>query len=167
MAATRTNARAGGALRWWGVALIAVTGVIHLILAPEHGDYAPYLGLLFVANGLGAALAVVGIARQARWGWVIGVLVAGGAAIAYVWSRSVGLPSLPEDDSEWLDPLGLVALLSEGSSPTWSRTSNRLRMRMWRARSPPVRPTSLPGRAWRRALPGTRCSRPMGSRTVG
>src|SRR5262249_23326633 len=114
MAATRTDARAGGALRWWGMALIAVTGVIHLILAPEYGDYAPYLGLLFVANGLGAALALVGIVRHARWGWVIGVLVAGGAAIAYVWSRSVGLPSLPEDDSEWLDPLGLVALMSEG-----------------------------------------------------
>jgi hypothetical protein len=39
-------------------------------------------------------------------------LVAGGAFVGYVISRTVGLPGLPVEE-EWLEPLGLLSLLVE------------------------------------------------------
>ena len=104
-------------LRVWttsGVALIAAVGLIHLILAPEYFEFATYLGLLFVANFLGAVLCALGIFRGAGWAWALGTLVAGGAFIMYVVSRVHGLPGLPESEREWLDPLGILSLILEG-----------------------------------------------------
>ena len=105
--------RGPAATKWTGMALIAVVGIIHLIEMPEHFEEAAYLGLLFLANGAGAAAAAAGIARDARWGWLLGVAVASGAFMAYVWSRAVGLPGLDADEAEWLEPLGLTSLVAE------------------------------------------------------
>jgi len=54
----------------------------------------PNKGLLFLANGIGA-------------------LVAGGAFLAYVLSRTVGLPGLPVEPDAWLEPLGGASLVAE------------------------------------------------------
>ena len=96
------------------IALILVTGAIHFIDAPGSFGDATYKGLLFVANGIAAIVAAVGIYRGERiWGWGLGVLVAGGALIGYVVSRTVGLPGLAPD--VWLEPLGILSLLVEVS----------------------------------------------------
>ena len=97
-----------------GVALILVTGAIHLIDAPGSFGDATYKGLLFVANGIAAIIAAVGIYRGERtWGWGLGLLVAGGALVSYVISRTVGLPGLAPDI--WLEPLGLLSLMVEAA----------------------------------------------------
>lgn len=99
---------------WIGIVLILATGIIHLIDAPSSFDDATYKGLLFVANGLGAAIAAVGIYHGARsWGWGLGLLVAGGTFIGYIISRTVGLPGLKPD--EWLEPLGITSLIVEAA----------------------------------------------------
>jgi hypothetical protein len=72
-----------------------------------------YTGLLYLASFLGALAAAVGIYRGKRWGWVLGLLVAGGAFAGYVISRTVGLPGLPVE-TEWLEPLGVLSLVVEG-----------------------------------------------------
>src|SRR5215210_6436246 len=54
----------------------------------------PNKGLLFLANGIGA-------------------LVAGGAFLEYVLSRTVGLPGLPVEPDAWLEPLGGASLVAE------------------------------------------------------
>ena len=95
-----------------GISLIVVVGLIHLIDAPGDLQEAPYQGLLFVANFFGAITAAIGIYRGRRWGWILGALVAGGALVGYVISRTVGLPGLPVEE-EWLEPLGLLSLLVE------------------------------------------------------
>jgi hypothetical protein len=95
------------------ISLILVVGLIHLIDAPEDLQEAPYQGLLFLANFFGALTAAIGIDRGQRWGWLLGVLVAGGAFVGYVVSRTVGLPGLPVEE-EWLEPLGLLSLVVEG-----------------------------------------------------
>src|SRR5215216_1114687 len=100
-------------LVWAGVLLIAALGLIHLVEAPDELEEATYLGLLFLANFGGAVVAAIGIYRNHRWGWLLGVMLAGGAFVGYVLSRTVGLPGL-EVEEEWLEPLGLVALLVEG-----------------------------------------------------
>ena len=97
-----------------GVALILVTGAIHWIDAPSSFGDATYKGLLFVANGIAAIIAAFGIHRGERtWGWGLGVLVAGGALVSYVISRTVGLPGLPPD--VWLEPLGILSLMVEAA----------------------------------------------------
>jgi hypothetical protein len=97
-----------------GVALILVTGAIHFIDAPSSFGDATYKGLLFLANGIAAIVAALGIYRGERlWGWGLGVLVAGGALVSYVISRTVGLPGLAPDI--WLEPLGILSLMVEAA----------------------------------------------------
>lgn len=97
-----------------GIALILVTGAIHFIDAPGSFGDATYKGLLFLANGISAIVAAFGIYRgERRWGWGLGVLVAGGALVGYVASRTVGLPGLAPDI--WLEPLGVLSLTVEAA----------------------------------------------------
>ena len=104
---TKSTATQGAA-----IALILVTGAIHFIDAPGSFGDATYKGLLFVANGIAAIVAAFGIYRGERlWGWGLGLLVAGGALVGYVISRTVGLPGLAPD--VWLEPLGILSLIVE------------------------------------------------------
>jgi hypothetical protein len=97
-----------------GIALILVTGAIHFIDAPGSFGDATYKGLLFVANGIAAVVAAFGIYRgERRWGWGLGVVVAGGALVGYIISRTVGLPGLAPDI--WLEPLGVLSLMVEAA----------------------------------------------------
>jgi uncharacterized membrane protein YfcA len=100
-----------GKLAWTGISSITIVGLIHLIEAPEELEETTYLGPLFLANLVGALLAAIGIYRNYRWGWSLGALVAGGAFLGYVLSRTIGLPGMPVE--EWLEPLGVLSLLVE------------------------------------------------------
>ena len=95
-----------------GISLIVIVGLIHLINSPGDLEEGSYTGLLYLANFCGALTAAIGIYRGRSWGWSFGALVAGGAFVAYVISRTVGLPGLPVEE-EWLEPLGLLSLLVE------------------------------------------------------
>jgi hypothetical protein len=102
----------------WMVAMVAIvaTGVIHLVTARDSFGEATYKGLLFVANGVGALVAAVGVYRdRSDWGWLLGALVAGGAFVGYVLSRTVGLPGLPAEPDAWLEPLGVASLIAEAA----------------------------------------------------
>jgi hypothetical protein len=105
-----------------GITLILVTGAIHLIDAPSSFSDATYKGVLFVGNGIAAMVAATGIYRGARtWGWGLGTLVAAGALVGYVISRTVGLPGLAPD--VWLEPLGILSLIVEAAFLTlWVRS---------------------------------------------
>lgn len=100
-------------IMWAGIVLIIITGIIHFIDAPDAFGEATYKGVLFTLNGIGAVVAAYGIFRGASWGWLLGLLVAGGAIVGYVISRTAGLPGLPVE-SEWLEPLGVFSLIVEG-----------------------------------------------------
>jgi hypothetical protein len=100
-------------LVWAGIVLISLTGIIHLVEAPEYfGEYGAFWGLSFVANFLGAVAAAYGIYRGQSWGWTLGILVAGGAFVAYLLSRTVGLPGLAS--SEFFETIGIASLVVEG-----------------------------------------------------
>lgn len=97
-----------------GVVAIVFTGLVHLATARDAFGEATYKGLLFIANGLAALVAAVGVYRdRADWGWLLGALVAGGAVLGYVLSRTVGLPGLPAEPDAWLEPLGVASLVAE------------------------------------------------------
>ncbi len=134
MAAAREQSAdgfAGRVLSWSGAYLIAFVGLTHLLASQEHFGYASYLGLLFVANFLGAALAAVFIARDGeKWAWLLGDLIAVGSLAGLILSLTVGLPGYPEGVGRWFNfpawisvllalaylPLSLLALTNRGGS---------------------------------------------------
>jgi hypothetical protein len=111
MSTWTTEGTSRGKLALVGTALIAAVGLIHLLEAPEELEEVTYLGLLFLANFGGAGVAAIGIYRGHKWGWGLGVMVAGGAFVGYVISRTIGLPGMPAE--EWLEPVGVLSLLVE------------------------------------------------------
>jgi hypothetical protein len=101
-------------VKWLAIAAILATGLIHAVEARDAFSEATYKGLLFVSNGVGALAAAIGIYRDQRaLGWLLGLLVAGGAILGYVASRTIGLPELPAEPDAWLEPMGVASLLSE------------------------------------------------------
>ena len=100
-------------LKTIAVVAIVATGLIHLTTTRDSFGEATYKGLLFVANSVGALVAAVGVYRDRNWGWLLGALVAGGAFLGYVISRTVGLPGLPAEPDAWFEPLGVASLVAE------------------------------------------------------
>lgn len=103
--------RVPASFKWTGITLMAIVGLIHLVEAPEYYSEAAYLGILFLVNALGAAVSMWGIYRQQAWGWVLGVVVAGGAVIAYFISRTVGLPGF--SGAPWFESMDVLSLIVE------------------------------------------------------
>jgi hypothetical protein len=96
-----------------GITLIVLTGLIHAIEAPDHLQEMQYVGILFIANAVGAAVAAVGIWRGSRAAWGLGVLVAAGAFVSFILSRTTGLPG-GYKEAEW-EPLGIASLVIEAA----------------------------------------------------
>ncbi|MDQ6888169.1 MAG: hypothetical protein M3068_12910 [Gemmatimonadota bacterium] len=101
------------AVKWLAIAAIVATGLIHVLEARDSFSEATYKGALFVANGIGAAVAAYGIQRGRDWGWLLGVVIAAGALLGYVASRTIGLPGLPAEPDAWLEPIGVASLACE------------------------------------------------------
>jgi len=90
---------------------LALTGVIHLVLAPEYMAEAAYIGVLFIAGGLSSlALAAWLWARENPAAWLGAVAVSAGMAGGFILSRTIGLPGFHE--SEW-EVSGIVTVLLE------------------------------------------------------
>lgn len=95
-----------------GIAFMIIVGLLHLVEAPDNYSEAAYKGILFALNGVAAMIAAYGIYHHQAWGWWLGLLVAGGALIMYIISRTIGLPVIGIDDA-WFEPIGLLSLLVE------------------------------------------------------
>lgn len=101
-------------MKWLAIVVILGAGLIHVMEARDAFGEATYKGLLFLGNGVGALVAAIGIYRNQRaLGWLLGLLIAGGAILAYVASRTIGLPGLPAEPDAWLEPMGVASLLCE------------------------------------------------------
>jgi len=97
---------------WMGMVAIIIIGLIHLAQASAEMAETRYLGLMFIANGIAAVVVAAGIYRGAAlWGWGLGALIAAGAFVGYVISRTVGLPGMEVE--QWLQPLGILSLVVE------------------------------------------------------
>jgi hypothetical protein len=101
-------------LKLLAILFIVADGLIHLIDAPQHYTAAPVIGVLFVADFLGSLVSAFGIYRDALWGWLLGVLIAGGAFVAYSYiaTRSIGLPGFEQAIGK-SGPLGVISLVLE------------------------------------------------------
>ena len=100
------------------VAVIGLAGValIHLLDAPGTFAAAPYKGWLYVALIAGClATATALVKRSDPRAWLATILLPLGAFVAFVVSRTVGLPNGADDIGNWWEPLGLASLFVEGA----------------------------------------------------
>lgn len=85
-----------GWIRWLGIALLLLVAYIHLALFLRMISFNHVLGALFLINAVGALIAAVGVLRNMRWvGWALGIVMAGGAALAKIAMNTIpGVASL-------------------------------------------------------------------------
>ncbi|MDH2445205.1 multicopper oxidase domain-containing protein [Amnibacterium sp. CER49] len=105
-----------GVWRYPAIAACLVAAIAHLPVTPSHLREAAYLGVLFVLLEL--ACVALALLLQLRSDRLVALLVAGlGAAaiIAYVVSRSIGLPLVRDDIGNWADPLGVLSVAAEAA----------------------------------------------------
>ena len=104
-------------LKWPAAACLVATAAIHATLVPQHLREAPYAGVLFLClSSAAAVLAVVLVTTNDDRAWLATGALSAGAVLAYLLSRSVGLPSLGDDIGDWLNPLGVTAVLAEAAA---------------------------------------------------
>jgi hypothetical protein len=97
--------------RCFAAMLLAATAGIHIALVPDHLREAPYAGVLFIALSASAlVLAILLVFRGDLVVWTMSAALVLSALLAYIASRSIGLPSLEDDVGDWLNPLGIAAL---------------------------------------------------------
>ena len=95
-----------------GSGLLAATGALHLILAPEYLSEKAYIGVLFILGGISALVVAARLWRRDEpIAWLTGALIAGGMGLGFVLSRTTGLPGFHEHDWE---ASGILSLLLEG-----------------------------------------------------
>jgi hypothetical protein len=95
------------------VGLLAIALIHFLDLFGTLKSHA-YIGVLYMVLIAACIVAADGLlGRQPRRAWMLAGAVAAAAFLAYVASRSVGLPGAPENIGNWTEPLGLAALFVE------------------------------------------------------
>lgn len=101
-------------LRWPAIAMLLAAAVAHVPVIGPHLEEAPYIGALFIALTLVCTLLAVALAvRDSRTSWDLSILVTGLAVLAYVLSRTVGLPQIGDDIGNWGEPSGIVSIITE------------------------------------------------------
>jgi hypothetical protein len=99
----------------WGASLLlVVAAATHIPLIQEHLEEAPYVGWLFIVlSGVCLTLAVVILFVDHAGVWALSGLTCLAAVVAFLASRTFGLPQIGDDVGNWTDPLGFPALTSE------------------------------------------------------
>jgi hypothetical protein len=109
-------------------ATLLAAGAVHIPITGEHLEEAPYIGVLFIALTIACGIcAILLVLHDNPLVWMVTGGVAALAVIGYVLSRTVGLPQIGDDVGNWSDPLGTVALLTEGMTVVLAALALRLR----------------------------------------
>ena len=104
----------GSAFRLPAAACAVVAAVAHVPVTGEHLAEAPYIGVLFIGLEVTLlAVAVVLVVADTPLAWTVAGVVPALAVVAYVVSRSVGLPQIGDDVGNWTEPLGVVSVVFE------------------------------------------------------
>ena len=100
------------------LAVVGLAGValIHVLDAHDTFQSAAYKGWLYVALIAGCLAAAWVLVRCSdSRAWLATLLLPLGAFVAFVYSRTVGLPAGADDIGNWWEPLGLASLFVEGA----------------------------------------------------
>jgi hypothetical protein len=101
-------------VQWVASLLLLVAAGTHIPLIHEHLEEAPYVGWLFILLSvacIGLAVAVLFVDDASVW--VLSGVICLAAVVAFLASRTVGLPQIGDDVGNWTEPLGIPAVASE------------------------------------------------------
>src|SRR5215204_1954631 len=114
-ASAQRPVHAGGRTVWLMLGIACLAGLIwiHAYLVPMHLEEQPYIGWLFVVASVILTLVTLGLLwpMSRWWSWWVGAAICLGMAVAYVASRTVGLPRGYHES--WRDGWGTVCLVLE------------------------------------------------------
>ncbi|WP_151083644.1 hypothetical protein [Nocardioides cynanchi] len=100
--------------QWCASFLLLIAAGTHIPLISDHLEEAPYVGWLFIALSVVCIALAVAILFVDHVGvWVISAAVCLAAVVAFLASRTIGLPQIRDDVGNWTDPLGIPAVASE------------------------------------------------------
>ncbi len=98
-----------------GIVGLAALALIHLLDAVSKYGETRYVFYLYIALMVGTlAAAAVLLRLDSRSAWSLAVVATGATLIAYVLSRTTGLPQASQDIGNWSDSLGLASVFVEG-----------------------------------------------------
>lgn len=117
--ASSTGAFAGRGFRsgwrWPAMLMLLITAVAHIPVVAPYLQEAPYIGVLFIVLIVAAFFLVAALMiRDSAAVWALTAITTGLAFLAYVISRSIGLPEIGDDIGQWVSPLGIASIASEG-----------------------------------------------------
>jgi hypothetical protein len=116
--------------RWALAGAAAVAAVAHVPVIAPHLDEAPYMGALFILlTAACLALAAAVLVRDSAAVYAMAALTCGLAIIGYIATRLVPFPMLADDVGNWLEPLGVLSILSEAVVVTAAATALVKRVR--------------------------------------
>ena len=99
-----------------GAAVLAlvVTSATHAPLIREHLAEAPYVGWLFATlSAVSVLLAVALLVADTRVVWAATGVLGAASVLAFLLSRTTGLPQIGDDVGNWSEPLGYPAIAAE------------------------------------------------------
>jgi hypothetical protein len=100
--------------RWLAAAALVGVAAVHVADLPNQLHGAGYIAAGYVALiAASIVLAVRLLTRPTEWEWNAALALGVAAVMAYVASRTVGLPLDGGDIGNWAEPLGIAALLTE------------------------------------------------------
>ncbi|GGB42024.1 hypothetical protein GCM10011492_36220 [Flexivirga endophytica] len=96
------------------VVAAVIAAIAHVPVIRPHLDEAPYMGVLFVVLTVACVtLAVTVVAHDGSRVYGLAILTCGLAVVGYAATRLVAFPMLSDDVGNWLEPLGIVSVVSE------------------------------------------------------
>jgi hypothetical protein len=97
-----------------GAIALAAVAIIHVLDLPDTLQETPLIGYsYFLLIGAAMSSAVALLTVRAPHVWALADLIAASAILAYVLSRTTGLPTDPFDIGNWDCSLGTAALSTE------------------------------------------------------
>jgi hypothetical protein len=100
--------------RWIVAPAALVAASAHIPVIAPHLHQAPYMGALFIVLAASClAIAAAALLRDSAVVYGLAVLTCGLAVVGYGATRLVPFPMLADDVGNWLEPLGVMSVLSE------------------------------------------------------
>ena len=100
--------------QWCASFLLVVAAAAHIPLIQDHLKEAPYVGWGFILLSVTClVLAVAMLFLESPGVWLLSGAVCLAAVMAFLASRTVGLPQIGDDVGNWTDPMGFPAVTSE------------------------------------------------------
>jgi hypothetical protein len=114
-AARESSPRRIGTAALVGIALLTATAAIHITELSSEVDEVAYLGFGYLALSCACVVAISLLTIGDRRGWVLGLVACAATLVAFVLTRTTGLPAATDDIGNWSETIAVWSLIVEGA----------------------------------------------------